>query len=318
MDIYPIAEYVDQDITPLNILLFIVDKCNFECEYCYNRQPRHLDYAKLDIFLKYVKDISNKTQRCLNISLIGGEPTLHPEMESFCDELLLIPNTTVEILTNFSQPLEYYLRLLEKNIKLAATWHGKKKDKANLSYFSKMLKVPKQFFENNQIEIRIMFENDNWENSDRMFNYVYPIFKQWVEISLLQQNDGYSYPYSHEQRKIYGEYVKKLKCDRNFFTVEYSDGSKKKMSFNDMYFSDPLLSFHLWKCNAGLDYIYVHSDGNVYHCQSYYEHYFKPICNIYELNGEYQIDLYKPCICRAKYCSCDFDVKKEKILKNIK
>jgi len=39
----------------------------------------------------------------MNVSLIGGEPTLHPKMMDFCKALLRdIPRGYVEILTNFS------------------------------------------------------------------------------------------------------------------------------------------------------------------------------------------------------------------------
>ena len=42
----------------------------------------------------------------------------------------------------------------------------------------------------------------------------------------------------------------------------------------------PEYNYRGWKCNAGLDYIYVHADGNVYHRQSYYQYSYKPIYNM--------------------------------------
>lgn len=312
-----VSQFVKEDEPRLNVLLFIADQCNFACPYCYNRQPRTKTLADLNLLWKFVDDMHTKTQRKMTVSLIGGEPTLHPKMVDFCKKILSMKKTSVEVLTNFSQPLDYYLDLLEHGVKIAATWHGKANDKANLEYAKKMLRVPMKYFQNDQVEIRIMFENDNWDNAEVIFKQMYPLFKQWIEISLVMGNDGKPYEYTIAQHRRYEEILKKLKYSRDFFTVKYEDGTEKQVSFNDMYL-DPLVDFHLWRCNAGLDYIYVHCNGSVYNCQSYYEHDKKPICNIHLTNGEYKRELFKPTICQVEYCSCDFDVKKEKILKGVK
>lgn len=221
---------------------------------------------------------------------------------------------TLELLTNLSQSGEYYLNCLNNGVKLAASWHGRKNDRQNLDYVRKIMSFPMRFYERNMIEVRIMYEFDNWDSSETVYNLLFQKYKRWMEISLLTKNDGTIYPYTGEQIETYRDHVKKLKYTRDFFTLVYSDGSKKNVSFNDMYLNSSVC-FHLWKCNAGLDYIYVHVDGNVFNCQSYYEHGMKPICNVYETNGEYRKELFKPCICKVDYCSCDFDVYKEKILK---
>ena len=199
-------------------------------------------------------------------------------------------------------------------MKLAASWHGRKNDRQNLDYVKKIMSFPMKFYEKNMIEVRIMYEFDNWNSSETVYNLLFQKYKQWMEVSLLTKNDGTIYPYTGEQIETYRDHVKKLKYTRDFFTLVYSDGTKRNVSFNDMYLNSAVC-FHLWKCNAGLDYVYVHVDGNVFNCQSYYEHGMKPICNIYTTNGEYRKELFKPCICKVDYCSCDFDVHKEKILK---
>ena len=313
----PVAQFVKQDVAPLNILLFVADACNFKCEYCYNKMPRHGTFADVDLLVKFVKDAYDKTHKKMNLSLIGGEPMLHPQIEELCSRLQEVPDSQVEVLTNFSLPLDRYIRLLKKGMCIAASWHSSPFDKSNIDYYKKMVSIPMHYFKSSQIEIRIMFEFDNWQNSVKMYKLFYPTYKRWLEISLLTKNDGSLYKYSDEQIEEYHEYVKQLKYTREFFTVRYSDGTEKLVSFNDLYLNESV-NFHLWKCNAGLDYIYVHADGNVYNCQSYYEHYINPICNIKQTEGKYIKELFKPCICRVDYCSCDFDVKKEKILKNVK
>lgn len=310
-----IKEFVDQASTPLNILVYIADKCNFNCSYCYNRKPRKSTLADLDGFFKFIQDLRRKqpSSRRVNVSLIGGEPTLHPDALSFCDRLLALDNVTVEVLTNFSQPLDYYLELLAKGVCLAASWHSQMDDKLNWDYVEKMKKIPMKYFASQQVEVRIMMENDNWENSRKVFFELYPLYKKYIEISLLTRDDGTPYEYTQKQLDEYEKLIILTKYKRDFFTVEYSDGTQKQVSFADMYLN-PLVNFHLWKCNAGQDYIYMHCDGNVYNCQSYYENYKKPICNLFADGCEYKIEKFKPCICQVSYCACDFDVHKEKLI----
>jgi pyruvate formate-lyase activating enzyme-like uncharacterized protein len=49
-----IKQYGCNPDNTLNILMFIMDKCNYTCAYCYNRKPRHLIGADLKKFLLYV------------------------------------------------------------------------------------------------------------------------------------------------------------------------------------------------------------------------------------------------------------------------
>lgn len=314
-----VKQFVEQDSVPLNILAYTVDRCNFKCEYCYNRKPRRnteIDINALSTFIRSIRD-QTPVSRKINISLIGGEPTLHSRALELCQILLQLENTNVELLTNFSQPVEYYLPLLENGVCIAASWHSKTDDKKNWDYVEKMKNIPEKYFARNQVEVRIMMENDNWENSRAVFNALYPRFKKYVEISLLTRDDGTSYEYTDKQLKEYNQLIILTKYKRDFFTLEYNDGTKKRVSFEDIYLN-PRVNFHLWKCNAGQDYIYIHVDGTVYNCQSYYEHNRKPICNIFQTGLKYQKELFKPTICSVEYCSCDFDVYKEKILKGVK
>lgn len=310
-----VKEFVIQKSTPLNILAYIVDRCNFNCSYCYNRKPRKSTLADLDGFFRFIEDIRRQQplDKKINVSLIGGEPTLHPGALDFCNQLLALDNVSVELLTNFTQPIEYYLSLLEKGVCLAASWHSQTNDKLNWPYVEKMKQIPMKFFDNEQVEVRIMMENDNWENSRKVFFELYPMFKKHIEISLLTRDDGTPYQYSQSQLDEYEKLIVLTKYKRDFFTVEYADGSQQQMSFSDMYLN-PQVNFHLWKCNAGQDYIYIHCDGNVYNCQSYYENFKKPICNLFADECKYKKEKFTPCICAVSYCACDFDVHKEKLI----
>jgi sulfatase maturation enzyme AslB (radical SAM superfamily) len=71
--------YTTHDMT---ILIYITDLCNMKCPYCYNNFPRNNREINSNILLNYFDDMFSKTNRCQNILLIGGEPTLYSEL--FC------------------------------------------------------------------------------------------------------------------------------------------------------------------------------------------------------------------------------------------
>lgn len=59
-----------------------------------------------------------------------------------------MPNSQVEVLTNFSLPLEKYISLLKKDMCIAASWHSSPSDKSNIDYYKKMVSIPMKYFEN--------------------------------------------------------------------------------------------------------------------------------------------------------------------------
>jgi sulfatase maturation enzyme AslB (radical SAM superfamily) len=54
-----------------------------KCPYCYNIFPRNNNEIDSEVLLKYLDDMFFKTNRCQNILLIGGEPTLYPGLFQF-------------------------------------------------------------------------------------------------------------------------------------------------------------------------------------------------------------------------------------------
>src|SRR3990172_609666 len=59
-----------------DILVYVNSVCNLQCPMCYMQ-----DFKKLpDVDLETFRDIVRKHKRC-KISLIGGEPTLHPRVD---------------------------------------------------------------------------------------------------------------------------------------------------------------------------------------------------------------------------------------------
>ena len=89
-----------------------IDKCNYNCKYCFNMKGNYVRTEKelnLDKVLEFSLWLNEKTGKKINISLVGGEPTLHSQFSSFAQ----MTNTRNDVITmtsftNFAKPYEFF------------------------------------------------------------------------------------------------------------------------------------------------------------------------------------------------------------------
>jgi hypothetical protein len=89
--------------------------------------------------------------------LIGGEPTLHPDLLWFCEKTKCFNNFTLKIFTNLSANIAFFEKILDnKNVILIASWHSLYTDKLNIKFIDTAINLLKK--NKNRIEVRIMYE----------------------------------------------------------------------------------------------------------------------------------------------------------------
>lgn len=88
----------------VNVDYHIIDKCNLKCAHCNHfcslvpstNKPKSIEQIKADLWLlsKFKNDLGT-------LALLGGEPTLHPELSKICRIAReIFPNNTISITTN--------------------------------------------------------------------------------------------------------------------------------------------------------------------------------------------------------------------------
>ena len=307
-------QYAYHDRPSTTLIAYVTRLCNFKCPYCADFLKAGDDFLDLEVLAQYVKSMHASTQRAIDIVLIGGEPTLNKQVPQFCQQFRDREYASIEIVSNFSQPASYYNDILGCNAmtRLVLSWHGNNYDGKNDDYISKLDQLDQRFIHDERVDIRIMAEKDNYANSRAAFTQLFPKYKNCIEFLALHDRKCQMDAYSPEQRADIAKLCKMTQNEEKSFFIEENGKHKKSVSFNDLYLN-PTIQYTSWKCQAGVEYVYVHSDGNVYNCQSYYEHSLPPLYNIYSSNGKYLLDKHSPCICKVDYCTYDFDVRKEKI-----
>lgn len=92
----------------------IIDVCNYNCSYCSAKSFNKHTFKKIKdkkvIWQNVVKTLSlKKIKTPFTVELLGGEPTLHPDIYEIVKQLCSIKNCIqVEITTNLSKSVDFF------------------------------------------------------------------------------------------------------------------------------------------------------------------------------------------------------------------
>lgn len=263
----------------IDMTFMITNKCNYTCTYCIENIPylksdefKWLDLIKtLEFINKYIKTYPTNT---INIRIYGGEPTLHPDLPKFCQQLDIIPQINIiEIFTNFSTSYELFNRLLSiSKVNLFTSYHTSKL-MSDKEYLNKLLKFNKQFY--NKIVCNIMLENIE----AKTFDDTYKLYKMMIKIQKntlynkirtelipLFSTQKYNSSYKKCSYNIF-EIINNLNNEKVSFTLIDNNNIKTKttkvVGFNSF-------NFKTWLCTSGKNAIFVDSVGDVYPCGGLY------------------------------------------------
>lgn len=106
--------------TRLKINIVLTNDCNQKCSYCVAKSNKvkkedvyYIDKKYIIMLFKYLKYIN--FNRDFRVNLLGGEPTMHPELENIISIISNIyPDKTIKFFTNGSQSIDYYKNLISK------------------------------------------------------------------------------------------------------------------------------------------------------------------------------------------------------------
>ena len=161
------------------------------------------------------------------------------------------------------------------------------------------------------VSLPIMYRPGMPERSIYVFDQIkarFPAFKA-LDFSLLDANPYFAgVRYTEKELADFNE--RSSQSEIRNTVVEYDDGSRRVVNDNYFFSNRGRLDFKFWKCNAGLDYLYVHHDGKVHPCD---ENDGAVLYDIYR-GGDFEFPA-RPVICPRHDCPCLFDVYKERLVR---
>lgn len=307
-----VAVKSDMPSTHLRIEYMVGNYCNYQCWYCgpYANGGTHRWHSDTKFLLKnfrYLLDYYiSKGKKTFEINLLGGEPTLWPDIALFSNEIKKSHNVYVTITTNGSRTLRWWDENAHFFDKIRFSCHPNEVD---VQHF---IDVMDSVFEKNiNINALVMMDPTNWNKSveliERCKTSKYPWFINAVEV--------YSkYQYTYEQKEYISKVVKRrpsiwwiLKHENPFRKkpkIIYDDESSMTIERNYLSLND-LNRFMGWSCNLGVDNINIQKDGKlsgVCGMKLYGENFY------YNIYDEDFIDKFnpniKPVVCEIEKCLC--------------
>ena len=300
------------DNTYFQFTVNIIDSCNYSCPYCYNEKPRTNIKLNLDDLYQYLIFFHQQTNRNIELNILGGEPTLHPNLYSFCEKISKLDYVMAIIFSNLSNNIFYYERLLKiENIRFDFTYHSIN-NKNNQLYLKKLIQLVSNKYSKEKINITLLIENlQNFDyikkinhaikllNFDKLHNIDYRVVRNYDNI------DDISY-YNNINN------VHKYICqqhDTKTFEIAFSNNEVKQLSIEEMDINT-IGKFTGWKCNAGIESQYCHFNGNIYLCQSEFFKGLQPVFSLSNINT-WKI-LTETIICKCSFCCTDNETTKYK------
>jgi MoaA/NifB/PqqE/SkfB family radical SAM enzyme len=119
------------DVDRSTFLWNLIDICNYKCSYCnaphgtnYN-DFKKFNYNKRSVWKQVVNRLSVRSIGMFNLEILGGEPTLHPELHNICTKLCVGDNCKrMDIYTNLSKSVDYFKEYQHLNVvRFIAAYH---------------------------------------------------------------------------------------------------------------------------------------------------------------------------------------------------
>jgi len=201
-----------------NLITFswdLVDMCQYKCSYCssmnFNMHTFKHKKNLQNVWKSVIKILKmRRIKSDFSVELLGGEPTLHPDILQILENLNKIPNCTqVELITNLAKPLSFYEKLDDEKfnkVKVIASYHP---EYFTENYFNKVVSI------NNFKHIKI-FPNINLPDDSSQWAVTKDLIERFqdsgvqVSVNILQDvHDGPEGSWTPSYKKEFYEYFSK-------------------------------------------------------------------------------------------------------------
>jgi organic radical activating enzyme len=314
-----------QEPNVLDIRFWPTDICNFDCSYCFPnskdaiyRYPKNIETVikNFRLLFDFYKEKFNKDEFRINL-VGGGEPTLWPHFNEFCEGIKSTHKVRLQVTTNGSRTIRWW----EENYHFL--------DKVVLSTHHEFCDVEHQkqvadfiFSKDIIIDALVLMDSMHWEKcvsiveSFKQSNYPWIIEVKAIVDSPGRDINSYTqdqlnYMKTSLKRIPDSDWlIKKLDLLNPFKSVALFEDNSAKTFTPDEYISNKVNSFYNWKCDVAKENLVITYDGSVSgSCQ---EQIFKNTnLNMFSetfesdfLTAQVELDSL---ICPRVFCSCTPD-----------
>jgi hypothetical protein len=302
---------IQREVETLYIYWTLTDFCNFKCSYCpddlhageysRNQRPGFPTNEEIDIFLDSIVN-KHLQGRFLNMTISGGEPTLHPMFKNIIAKMN--PHGSVEVITNGSRSVEWWQDMAVLPNKVTISLHPE------FSNLDKINELGLFLLENNiDLMFNLMCDPANWDWVVNVKNLLDTKLHGHINAKILTDHknpmtDGKPFSYYEDQLAFIKASQSRIPNSdrRKYVYAIYDDGTRKGLEAFAVINNNEH-RFTGWTCSAGRSGYRVHFDGYVY----------AGICSIKKLG---KLDNFVPgttdLVCTKIYCKTPGDINLSK------
>ena len=241
----------------LSFVWDIINICNYKCSYCSagygNDETRPVstffkNKTEQDIWRLVLLRLRMLKEHEWEISLLGGEPTLHPNLREIIDNLTKLEACrSIYIITNMAKTLKYFLDLVDgvdDKLILNPSIHF---EYYKPSVMDKTLELITQT--NTNIQPTVML-HDNPKYWTMMSEYLDMCVENGVEYNstFLEAAHDYEPKYTDEFFEQFSKYIQHGRgVDDVKYNIETADGNEHEVTVEDIYKYN-IKQFKGWQC----------------------------------------------------------------------
>jgi MoaA/NifB/PqqE/SkfB family radical SAM enzyme len=293
------------------------DKCNYSCRYCFpgcnaglHSWPTDLNLI-VDNFLhlfEYYRSVG-KTQ--IELQILGGEPTLWPDLDKFIYELKKHASFKATIQSNGSRTMRWWEEHGNVFDKVNLSAHHKQIDLAHFTQVADTLYDLKVY-----VDVSVCMDPYAWDQCVSMIDY----FKKnsrnkWYIGTQKIEESNQENLYTDDQLKFLSKSIKRYPSiwyafsQRSNFNINRSivtldDGTKQKVKHNQVQINN-WNHFYGWECNIGIDSLYIDLRGSMSGSCNQSLYGLDTKFNIYDADFKEKFHPFlKPVKCKQLGCYC--------------
>lgn len=213
---------------PLEVNWALTMRCNYRCSYCFDygkgKNPPQLPFSTLEQVKTAVDNIASLNRPWYDITLCGGEPTIHPyifDIISMLHETLGERLNHILIITNGSRNESFYRRLADiakkMDIRMNISIHT---DHVEMSH---ILRLIENLSNDAIMNFALMFNPDKREMVHKIYDTLYEYRKKYrFLLNIVTLSDGDHVDSRHTQE----DFTWRNEALRKFHALEKDVSSK--------------------------------------------------------------------------------------------
>jgi MoaA/NifB/PqqE/SkfB family radical SAM enzyme len=247
--------------------------CNYKCWYCFpNANTGTVSFPDVDIVKVNIVKLINyylesKIVDEVELTLMGGEPTLWPKLGKFVEYISQNTKCTISMLTNGSRTLRWWNQFGHYFNKVSISVHHERADIAHIDTIAGVL-IEKKV----SVIAMVLMDHTAWDKCKDLVNQLIKTKNKFMILAKPININGKTF-YNDEQKKFLKESRKRLPSLKiilqsltkfskiPIIKANFNNKEKVKITADSYFIINNLNNFKDWKCSLGINFIYIHRNG---------------------------------------------------------